>query len=183
MRLGVNTEMAMRMKSNLILSGFAAMAIMSSGFVSAVNAQEPARIKQHNAWGSYSYTSGGNKVCFVLSAPTKKEPADRDHGDVYFMLAKHSGQSNVVEPQFTVGYAFKEESKVNLTIDGKQFSMFTKGSNAWMENPNEEATVVAAMRAGSNMSVQGMSRRGTVTQYTYSLSGVTASLNDVANCG
>ncbi len=34
----------------------------------------PTRIQQFNAWGAYSYTSGANKVCYVLSVPAKSLP-------------------------------------------------------------------------------------------------------------
>ena len=67
-------------------------------------------------------------------------------------------------------------------VDGKKFSMFTKGQNAWLENPAEEAAVVAAMKAGAKMSVAAASRRGTQTSYNYSLSGVTASISDISSC-
>jgi len=148
----------------------------------SANAQTPNRIKQFNAWGAYSHQSSSGKICYVLSIPVKKEPADRDHGDVFFMLSQHPGQSGTLEPQFTVGYPFQESSKVTLLIDGKPFTMFTRGSNAWMENRAEEPQVIAAMRAGKNMVVSGFSRRGTNTKYTYSLSGVTASLNEIKSC-
>jgi len=81
-----------------------------------------------------------------------------------------------------VGYPFKDDSKVVLDIDGKKFNMFTRGTNAWMENPAEETVVVKAMRAGRSMSISGQSRRGTVTKYAYSLSGVTASIKEIQNC-
>lgn len=170
------------MNKNLVLAGALSGAMIATLFSTAAFAQAPTRIKQHNAWGAYTHNSGGGKICYVLSIPTQKEPADRDHGDVFFMVAKHPNQNNNLEPQFTVGYPFADDSKVTLDIDGKKFSMFTKGSNAWMENPSEEPTVVAAMKAGSKMSVSGQSRRGTVTSYSYSLSGITASLNDISNC-
>lgn len=60
--------------------------------------------------------------------------------------------------------------------------MFTRGQNAWLENPAEEAAVVAAMKAGAKMSVGAVSRRGTQTNYEYSLSGVTASISDITEC-
>ena len=157
-------------------------ALMATTITAPSFAQAPTRIKQHNAWGAYTHNSGNGKICYVLSIPTQKEPADRDHGDVFFMLAKHPGQQENLEPQFTVGYPFADNSKVTLNIDGKTFSMFTKENNAWMENPSEEATVVAAMRAGSKMSIAGQSRRGTQTGYSYSLSGVTASLKEINTC-
>ena len=170
------------MKTTRILGLVIASAFITSTIPTTAQAQAPTRIKQHNAWGAYSHTTGNGKVCYVLSIPTEKKPADRDHGDVFFMLAKHPGQSANFEPQFTVGYPFKDGSKVTLSIDGKKFSMFTKGTNAWMENPSEEPTVVAAMRSGRSMSVSGESRRGTVTSYAYSLSGVTASLQEINTC-
>ena len=146
------------------------------------NAQAPSRIEQHNAWGSYTYPGNDGKICYILSMPTEKLPNDRDHGDVFFMLAQHPGQAETLEPQFVVGYAFKDDSRVTLDIDGKKFAMFTRGQNAWMVNPAEERTVVEAMRAGSEMSLTGESRRGTQTSYRYSLSGVTASLQDITVC-
>jgi hypothetical protein len=150
--------------------------------VSPALAQAPSRISQNKAWGSYNYKGNEGTLCYVLSIPTEKAPPDRDHGDVYFMLTSHPGQGSGLEAQFTVGYAFKDESKVVLDIDGKQYSMFTKGSNAWMENPAEEPSVVDAMQKGRSMQLTAESRRGTKTNYVYSLAGVSASLKDIQNC-
>lgn len=160
---------------------FLAMAI-AAGLGSPALAQAPTQIKQNNAWGSYSADANGGKTCYILSMPTQKQPSDRDHGDVFFMLAQHPGEASSLEPQFTVGYPFKDDSKVILDIDGKKFSMFTRGQNAWLENAAEEPAVVAAMRSGREMSLKAESRRGTQTSYTYSLSGVTASLKDIDSC-
>jgi len=166
------------------------LAVTGAAFIATGNdaqAQTPTQIKQHKAWGAFSYQGSDGKVCYVLSIPTDKLPVELngravDHGDVFFMLAQHPGQNVRLEPQFTTGYTFREESKVVLDIDGKKFSMFTRGQNAWLENPAEEATVVAAMKAGAKMEVEAVSRRGTQTSYAYSLSGVTASIDDITNC-
>lgn len=158
------------------------LALTGSLAAAPVNAQAPTRIKQNKDWGSYSHQTDTGKTCYILSMPKEKAPADRDHGDVFFMLAQHPGQASSLEPQFVVGYAFKDDSQVILDIDGKKFTMFTRGNNAWMENPAEEPMVVEAMRSGSTMSLSGQSRRGTETRYTYSLSGVTASLQDIQEC-
>lgn len=158
------------------------LALAASVAAAPVFAQTPTRIKQNNAWGSYSHQGSGGKTCYILSMPTEKLPSDRDHGDVFFMLAQHPGQATMLEPQFVVGYAFKDNSKVTLEIDGKKFSMFTRGNHAWMDNPAEEPMVVEAMRAGREMMLSGESRRGTQTTYRYSLSGVTASLQDISEC-
>jgi hypothetical protein len=157
----------------------AAVAALTAG---PAFAQAPNRIAQNRDWGSYNYKGADGTLCYILSMPTEKAPPDRDHGDVYFMLTSHPGQEGSLEPQFMVGYAFKDDSTVILDIDGKEFKMFTKGSNAWMENPAEEPAVVDAMQKGRSMLLKAESRRGTRTSYTYSLAGVSASLKDISNC-
>jgi hypothetical protein len=169
------------------LMGLAITLAATTFSVDIAAAQAPTQIKQNSAWGSFSYQGSDGKVCYVLSIPTQKSPSEIggravDHGDVFFMLAQHPGQNVRLEPQFTAGYPFQENSKVVLDVDGKKFSMFTKGQNAWLENPAEEAAVVAAMKAGAKMSVAAASRRGTQTSYNYSLSGVTASISDISSC-
>lgn len=165
-----------------------ATSILLSSLIAAPSfAQSPSQIKQNKAWGSYNHSSAEGKVCFVLSVPTqllplKKAGATIDHGDIYFTLTKRPGQNVRLEPQFKAGYSLQENSKVTIDIDGNKYVMFTRGADAWLENPAEESAMVASMKAGSEMKIYAASRRGTQTNYTYSLSGVTASLNDINNC-
>src|ERR1700754_858767 len=88
-------------------------------------AQSPTRLQQFQAWGAYSYKSGNGTVCYVLSVPTTKEPASVDHGDNFFIVSQRPGQNISYEPQVMMGYSLQENSKVNVTIDGKSFVMFT----------------------------------------------------------
>lgn len=158
-----------------------ALALLVASTLSAF-AQSPTRIQQFNAWGAYSYQSGNSKVCYVLSVPTKKEPASVDHGDIFFLISQRPGQGVNYEPQAMMGYPLKEGSKVDVTVDNKKFVLFTKGNSAWVENAAEEPALVAAMRGGSSMTVSATSARGTETSYAYSLSGVTAALNQIQSC-
>ncbi|MDX3927550.1 MAG: invasion associated locus B family protein [Shinella sp.] len=146
------------------------------------SAQSPTRIQQFNAWGAYSYQAGGGKVCYVLSVPKEKSPANVDHGDIFFLVSQRPGQNISYEPQAMMGYPLQENSKVNVTIDGRNFVMFTKGNSAWVENAAEEPALVAAMRSGRDMSVKATSRRGTGTTYSYSLSGISAALKQIESC-
>ena len=147
----------------------------------AAAAQSPTRIKQFDAWGAYSYNSGNSKVCYVLSVPTAKNPANVDHGDIFFLVSR-PGQNISYEPQAMMGYPLKEASKVEVDVDGNKFTLFTRGNSAWVENAAQEPQLVAAMRAGSTMTVKATSRRGTATSYSYSLKGVTAALNQINSC-
>jgi hypothetical protein len=146
------------------------------------SAQSPTRIQQFNAWGAYSYQATGGKVCYVLSIPKEKAPSSVDHGDIFFLVSQRPGQNISYEPQAMMGYQLKENSKVNVVIDGRTFVMFTKGNSAWVENAAEEPALVAAMKSGKDMSVQATSRRGTGTTYSYSLSGISAALKQIEGC-
>jgi invasion protein IalB len=158
------------------------LAVLVTTTVAASAAQTPTRIQQFDAWGAYSYQSPKGKVCYVLSVPTSEKPTNVDHGDVFFLISQRPGQNVTYEPQAMMGYQLKEGSKVDVSIDGKGFTMFTKGNSAWAENAAKEPELVADMRAGTKMTVKAVSDRGTNTEYTYSLSGVTAALDKVKDC-
>ncbi|MBP0614926.1 invasion associated locus B family protein [Jiella mangrovi] len=167
------------MNSKTILTTAAALLIWASA---AVAAPTPSRMNTFNDWGTYSYSASGGKVCYILSTPKKLLPANVDHGDIFFLVSQKPGEGVSYEPQAVMGYELKEGSKVTIDIDGKKFLMFTKGNSAWMENAAEEPQLVAAMKAGRSLSISATSARGTNTNYTYSLSGVTAALNSIKSC-
>lgn len=159
---------------------FVAASVMIMAVAGTASAQTPTRINQFDAWGAYSYKSGNNTVCYVLSAPITSEPKSVNHGDNYFLVTKRTGNPVSYEPQFMAGYALKD--KVIVSVDGKNFEFFTKDSSAWAASPATESQLVAAMKSGSNLSIKAVSQRGTNTNYTYSLKGVTAALNAAQKC-
>jgi Invasion associated locus B (IalB) protein len=158
----------MRMKSVF------AAAAMSLGLAGAAFAQSPSQIGKFQAWGAYSYVAGGGKVCYVLTVPATKKPDAVDHGDNFFLVSQKPGQNVTFEPQFMAGY--------ELTIDARSFSLFTSGKSAWMENAAEEPQLIAAMKTGKAMSVAATSKRGTATNYTYSLKGISKALDAIKVC-
>lgn len=161
--------------STLTLLGAVALAIPAS-------AQTATRIGQHNAWGTYSYTQNNGKVCYVLSVPTAKQPAQLNHGDIFFFVSQKPGQNVAYEPQFIAGYNLQENSKVTVTIGNANFTMFTRGNSAWMENPAQEPQLVQAMRGGATMAIKATSGRGNPTSYEFSLKGISAALSSIGNC-
>ena len=155
----------------------AVMAVASSAY-----AQSPTRIEQFKAWGSYFYQTQNGKVCYVLSVPVKKTPEKVDHGDIFFLVSQRPGQNISYEPQVMVGYPMKADAKVVVTIDNKNFNLFVKEKSAWVENAAEEPALIAAMKSGKSLKVQATSARGTKTNYTYSLDGISAALQQIQKC-
>lgn len=154
-------------------------------FVAAASpalAQSATKISQHDAWGTYSYVQNGAKVCYVLSVPTDKKPANLDHGDIFFFVSQKPGQNVTYEPQFIASYNFQENSKVQVRVGDRSYSMFTRNKSAWMENAAQEPELIAAMKAGADMRVEAKSSRGNPTSYTFSLKGISAALGSIAKC-
>lgn len=152
------------------------------GFSGAAMAQTSVKVQQIKAWGTYTYNSSAGKVCYVLSKPLQKEPSNLDHGDVYFLVSQKPGENVSFEPQFITGYTFKDKSKIKVAIGSKSYSFFTSGKSAWLENAALEGALNSAMKAGSTMAISAVSRRGNPTNYTFSLSGITAALNSIKTC-
>ncbi len=143
----------------------------------AAFAQTPTLLKQHKDWAAYSHAGGSGKVCYALTKPTQMLPGDRNHGDVFFFVSSRPSEGVSSEPSLLVGYPLKDGSNVQVDVDGQVFSLFTKNDGAWVENAATEQQLIAAMKAGREMTVNGESSRGTKTTYKFSLSGVTAAID------
>jgi invasion protein IalB len=163
-----------------LIALFSSLALFA--VASPAMAQQATKIGQHNAWGTYSYKTANGKVCYVLTVPTDKQPPDLDHGDMFFFVSQRPGQQVSYEPQFIAGYNLQDNSKVTVAVGDKSFSMFTRGKSAWVENAAEEPQLIAAMKAGSDMSVKAKSSRGNPTSYVFSLKGISAALDSIRSC-
>lgn len=142
----------------------------------------PALLQQYGDWEAYRYEASGQLTCYLLSKPTRLEPSNRNHGDVFFFLTTRPQESVTNEVSFLVGYPFAPDSSVVVDIDGQTWNLFVKDDGAWVESTADEQQLVAAMRAGRAMTVRAKSERGTDTSYSFSLSGVTAGSNRAADC-
>jgi len=162
---------------------FALVALAAGSLAGPALAQSSAtRIGQQGDWGVYSYMQNNAKVCYVLTVPKDQQPTTLDHGDMFFFVSQKPGQNVSFEPQFIAGYNFKENSKVQVKVGSKSFSMFTRGKSAWMENAAEEPLLIAAMKGGADMQISATSGRGNPTKYLFSLKGISAALDSIASC-
>jgi hypothetical protein len=159
-------------------SAILAIAITLASATLATAAQ-PTRIKQFDAWGVYSYNNNGQTSCYVLSVPVTSKPANVEHGDNFFLI---SPQGSALMPQAIMGYDLKPGSDVEVAVGSDEFDFVPRDNTAWVKDQGREPAVVNAMRGGSQMTVQATSRRGTGTSYSYSLSGVTAALQELRKC-
>lgn len=128
--------------------------------------------------------------CFATSAPKEQvntrdgQPVQVSRGETLLFVFYRPGEGVAGQVSYTGGYPFASGSTVTLDVDGTSYQLFTEGEWAWPANPEEDARIVAALKAGSSAVLTGQSGRGTVTRDTFGLSGFTAAVDEArTRCG
>ncbi|MGI3169522.1 invasion associated locus B family protein [Pseudooceanicola sp. C21-150M6] len=161
-----------------------AASVIGAVSVGAASAQQVSEniVSEQQDWAVYE--EADPKECWAVAAP--KETVNTKNGQVVtvtrsqMLLMTFFRPTAGVDAQvtFTGGYPFAPGSTVTLNVDGKNFDLITQGEWAWPENKTQDASIVAAMKAGASAVVTGRSSRGTQTKDTFSLSGFTAAVTE-----
>ncbi|MBK1634986.1 invasion associated locus B family protein [Rhodovulum adriaticum] len=125
--------------------------------------------------------------CWGVSPP-KETVNTRDgrvvsvrRGDIRLFVTFRPGADVAGEVSFTGGYPFAEDSTVKLEIGDDSFELFTHSTArewAWPATPEDDARIIAAMKAGAEAVLTARSSRGTNTKDTFSLYGFTAAFEE-----
>ena len=162
----------------LVATGLCAL----SGMTLAQN-QEPTSLGEFGSWAAYAYRAQGGKVCYVVSQPKSQAPKTVKRDPAFLLVTHRPGQSVRNEVSTIIGYPFKKDAIVELTIDSTKYQLFTNGDGAWAETSAKDKEIVGAMRKGQKLTIKGASWRGTETVDSYSLDGITAALAKIdENC-
>jgi hypothetical protein len=143
---------------------------------------QPQLVEQNKDWAVFENNDDANKVCFIISQPKSYDPMPVSrHGDVFFYVTRRPADDVKAEPSLKVGYEFRQDSKVTVSIGDKSFPFMTTKEYAFADDGVSSSDLAAAMRAGSDMKVTGTSSRGTEVTYIFSLSGVTAGMDKLSS--
>ena len=149
-----------------------------------VSAAQPQVLSESGDWTAWTYNEGGNLICYMSSTPKKDEGKYKKRGDIYVIITHRPAEKSFDEVSFIAGYTFKSGAPMTIKIGNKTFkNTFTEGDKAWMVSNAEDKNLIAEMKRGSRMIVDGVSSRGTATKDTYSLKGFTSAYNTItAKC-
>jgi hypothetical protein len=112
------------------------------------------------------------------------QPVSVERGDSLLYVFWRPAEGVAGQITFTGGYGFAPNSTVTLQVGATAYTLFTEGEYAWAESAAADAQIVAAMRAGSQAILVGVSGRGTRTEDTFSLAGFSAATDAArARCG
>lgn len=160
-----------------MLSTFAGQAAAQGGAAESLGA--------FRDWTAFASTQPGDKICFIASQPTESRYSQTVSGrdPAFFQVTSVPNQGIRNEASTVVGFTILTTADVTIDIDGTKFRMFLDSSHpdtAWAV-PEQEVQLIDAMKQGSRMTVVATSSpRQTVVTDSYSLSGVTAALNKIA---
>ena len=140
----------------------------------AMAAEQPKMIGEYGDWVAWTYNDRGNVICYMTSTPKKDEGKYTKRGDIYTIITHRPAEKSFDEVSFVAGYTFNPKADFVVKIGNQTFkNTFTDNDKGWMINGTEDQKLVAAMKRGERMIVDGKSSRGTATKDTYSLKGFT----------
>lgn len=162
---------------------FSRIAIATLGLCISIGAAlaqpGPTLLGTFDAWEAYKTTDTRGTVCWAVTQPQAKEPASAKRDPIYFLITTWPKASIANEPSVVIGYEFKQGAQATVQVGSDKFEFFTKADGGWLQGKDQEQRLVTAMRGNSEMTVKGMSKRGTLTSDTYSLKGLSSALDKV----
>ena len=129
--------------------------------------------------GKWSFVKDKD-YCYIGSLPTFLDiPKGKKRGESYILVYRINKNPDAIV-QINSGYPYKEKEPVNVKIDKKNYEFYSENDSAWTNNDKE---IIYAMKKGVDLSVTGISKRGTKTTDTYTLNGFTSAYNKLSkNC-
>ena len=149
--------------------------------VSANAAEMPKVLGEYGDWTAWTYNDRGNLICYMSSTPKKDEGKYTKRGDIYTIITHRPSEKSFDEVSFVAGYTYNTKAPLTIKIGNQTFkNTFTEGDKGWMRTGDEDKKIVAAMKRGDRMIVDGFSSRGTATKDTYSLKGFTTAYQAIS---
>jgi hypothetical protein len=160
--------------------------VLTLSFLSAVaDAQTSTKKKtQKTDWSVFAETNP--LECWSVAAPKKAVVTKNGRitsikrDDILLMTSFRPSDKVLGQTGFTGGYPFAKGSAVVVAVGGKKFNFTAVGEWAWPSSKKEDMKVINAFKRGRFVTVTARSRRGTITQDTFSLRGYTAATEHAA---
>lgn len=151
----------------------------------AAFASDPVKIGTYGKWEAYEFEEpGGGKVCYMMAKPDKDEGKYAKRGEIVALITHRPAEGTKNVFSYMAGYSYKKGADVNLTVDGRKFTLFTQNDMAWAADAAADTALAAAIQKGSKMTVSGISSKGTETKDTFSLKGSTKAYEEITKaCG
>lgn len=123
-------------------------------------------------WQAFSSQPGRPKMCYALSKPSSRSPANLKDVEGFLFVSSRPGEGVRNEISMVMKFDLKENVEHQAVIGEQRFALAAKGQNLWLKNPAEEARMLESMRKGTEMEIRATSKKGNPTSDKYSLAGI-----------
>ena len=162
--------------------------------VTAPGMQQATPVAIFGDWNVFANGQGKTRVCYAIAQPQTRSPKTLARDTAYLFVTVRKADNVANEVAVMLGFVAKPASsqsggnppKANagpaptdptLNLGATRYGLVTledkkaKSSNAWLQNPAEEARVVAEMGRTAKLQIKATSMRGNPTSDEYALAG------------
>ena len=136
----------------------------------------PTAIGRYKDWSVFTDTANGETICYAATQATDKAPRAADHGDVWFYVTNWKSGRARNQPSMKVGYELREDLAPKASVGRSSWGLFGVGREAFADD-SDDSRIVSALRKGSELRVEAVSKRNTQVAYHFSLSGSAAAID------
>ena len=130
--------------------------------------------------GKWNYVKE-NDYCFIGSLPIKSDiPEGKKRGKTYILVYRINKSPDAIV-QIEAGYPYDQNKIVEVKIDKSLYKFSSEEETPETAWTNKDKEVIYAMKKGIELTIFGISSRGTKTVDTYTLNGFTAAYNKLIN--
>jgi hypothetical protein len=123
----------------------------------------------YQRWSAYAALVDGQRLCFARSVPVASSP--KGTRDAFLAVTTKPAQKIKDEFSTTLGYTVKSSSAVVVDVDRANFEAWAQNNGAWIRNVADGSRLIAAMRGGNELKVEGTAASGAKVSSRYSLRG------------
>lgn len=140
---------------------------------------QPATLGTFGNWGAYASDTPKGRVCYALSQPKDRLPANLTRGPAYLFISTRPSDNVRNEVSFVLGFPPKDGTDSQLTVGKTNYVIKTQGETAWLKNPADDAALIELMKKTPNISLKVTSKRGNLLTDNYVSNGLTQALEQV----
>jgi flagellum-specific peptidoglycan hydrolase FlgJ len=137
---------------------------------------KPTQIASFGDWGAFLAEDGKGKTCYVLAQPQKRDPSKLKRDPAYVFISNRPRENIHNEVSIMMGFPMKDGGDAEADVAGTSFDLVSKGTNAWIKNPAQEAEFIATLKKSAKLVVKANSLKGHLTTDSYSLAGLSLAL-------
>lgn len=115
---------------------------------------------------------GEEQKCYVVSFPKKSIGNYKNTREPYILITKFKDK-NLEEVSIFSGFEYKIGSDIYISIDGKQYTLFTKDDIAWAKSKEQDKEIITNLLNGYLLKVRAESSKSEYIVDEYSLKGLT----------